>query len=329
MKTCRFLTAFSIAGVVLLAGPARAAVPASAAPSIADQGQQQTEKFSKTVPLAKGGTFDLSNISGNIVITGGSGDQVVIDAVKKGKNADEFKDVTIEVTATANRVDVRTRYPEGRRNISVSVDYTVTVPRSAAVNVKSISGDEKLTGLDGELHANTISGSLSVTAASDVRSVKSISGDVHLTTAKSSGTLTVGSISGGVTLKDVKAGEIQISSISGDVKAEEVTSNRVSAKSISGEIAFAGPLAKGGRYELTSHSGDVNVYTSDKVGIEVSASTFSGDITSDLVLTSKFGGDTPAGRGRRMRQSVQGTFGDGSAVLQLSSFSGNIRIVKR
>ena len=329
MKTCRFLTALSIAGVVLLAGPARAAVPASAAPSIADQGQQQTEKFSKTVPLARGGTFDLSNISGDIVITGGSGDQVVIDAVKKGKSADQFKEVTIEVTATANRVDVRTRYPEGRRNIRVSVDYTVTVPRAAAVNVKSISGDEKLSGLDGELHANTISGSVSVTAASDVRSVEAISGDVHLTTAKSSGTLTVSSISGGVTLKDVKAGGIQISSISGDVKAEEIASNRVSAKSISGEIAFAGPLAKGGRYELTSHSGDVKVYTSDKVGVEVSASTFSGDITSDLALTMKAGGDAAPGRGGRMRQTVQGTFGDGSAVLQLSSFSGNIRIVKR
>ena len=318
MKTQRILLApFLVAAIVLLAG----AAPSAAA--------QQTEKFSKVVPLARGGTFDLSNISGDIVITGGAGDQVVIDAVKKGRNAAEFKDVTIEVTSTANRVEVRTRYPEGRRNISVSVDYTVTVPRAAAVIVKSISGDEKLTGVDGELHANTISGSVTVASASDVRLVKAISGDVHLTTVKSSGTLSVGSISGGLTLKDVKANEIQLSTISGDVTAEETVSSRVSAKSISGGLTFGGPLAKGGRYELNSHSGDIKIFTSDKTGLEVTASSFSGDISSDLVLTSKFGGETPAGRGRRMRQTVQGTFGDGSAVLQLTSFSGNIRIVKK
>lgn len=329
MKTQRILAILFVAGAVLLAGSVGAAVPAGAAPSIVGA-QPQTEKFSKTVPLAKGGTFDLSNISGNIVITGGSGDQVVIEALKKGRTADELKEVTIEVTAAANRVEVRTRYPEGRRNFSVSVDYTVTVPRAAAVIVKSISGDEKLSGLDGELHVNSISGSVSVTSATDVRSVKSVSGDVTVQSSKSTAALSVSSVSGEVRLTGVNANEVQLSSVSGDVTCEQTITMRASAKSVSGGISFSGLLAKGGRYELTSHSGDIKVFASDKMGIEVSASTFSGDITSDLVLTSKFGGDTPEGRGRMMRrQTVQGTFGDGSAVLQLASFSGDIRIVKK
>ncbi|MCX6539060.1 MAG: DUF4097 family beta strand repeat-containing protein [Acidobacteria bacterium] len=327
MKTHRFLALLAIAGVVLLAGSARAAVPANAAPSILDA-DQQTEKFSKTVPLAKGGAFDLSNISGTIVITGGSGDQVVIDAVKRGRSAEELKEVTIEVATTANRVDVRTRYPEGR-GIRVWVDYTVTVPKSAAINVKSISGDEKISGLDGEIHVNSISGNVSVASATDVRAVKSVSGDVHVQASKSTAALSVSSVSGNVKLNDVTASEIQVNSVSGDVTCEAITTTRVAVKTVSGGVTFGGSLAKGGRYELASHSGDVTIFASDKIGIEVSASTFSGEVTSDLALKLKAGGDAAPGRGRRMRQSMQGIFGDGSAMLQLTSFSGNIRIVKK
>jgi DUF4097 and DUF4098 domain-containing protein YvlB len=332
MKTYRFVATLVLAGTLLPAGLTQAAPPAQPAPTVGDASQQtETEKFSKTVPLGKGGTVDLSNISGNIVITGGPGDQVIVEAIKKGRSAEELKAVTIQVTSTVNRVEVATKYPEGRRNISVSVDYTVTVPKTAAVNVKSISGDEKVSGVDGELYANSVSGDVSVASSADVRAIKSVSGDVDVQSSKSTAALSVGSVSGDVKLIGVTASDIQVNSVSGSVTCDQIATPRASAKTVSGGVSFSGVLAKGGRYELTSHSGDVKVFTSDKVGIEVSASSFSGNISSDLVLTSKFGGDTPAaaGGGRRARQTVQGTYGDGSAVLQLTSFSGDIKIVKK
>ncbi|MEI6669305.1 MAG: DUF4097 family beta strand repeat-containing protein [Acidobacteriota bacterium] len=328
MNRFGFVAVIMAAGLLWPSGTARAAAPATPGWSPFDPAAA-TEKFSKTVPLAKGGTFDLSNLSGDIVITGGSGDQVVIEAVKKGRTAEGLKEVTIEVTTAANRVEVRTRYPEGRHNINVSVDYAVTVPRAAIVIVKSISGDAKLSGLDGEVQAAAVSGNVSVASAADLRTVKSVSGDVTIQSSKSSGTMTVGSVSGNVRLTDVKAAEIQVNSVSGDVTCGDVAATRVTVKSVSGEVTFGGPLAKGGRYELTAHSGDLKVVTSEAVGFEVSASSFSGDVTSDITLTPKAGGDEPAGHGRRKRQQMHGTFGDGSAVLQLNSFSGDIRIVKK
>lgn len=63
------------------------------------------------------------------------------------------------------------------------------------------------------------------------------------------------------------------------------------------------------------------------MGFELNASSFSGTITSDLALTMTSGGDNE--RGRRRRQEIRGTFGDGSAVLELNAFSGNVRIVKK
>ena len=91
-STHRFLAIVAAAAVVA-AAPARAAshYSTAAGPLGWDGEPQQTEKFSKTLPLPQGGSLDLSNISGDIVITGGAGDQVVIDAVKRGKTAEDLE----------------------------------------------------------------------------------------------------------------------------------------------------------------------------------------------------------------------------------------------
>jgi DUF4097 and DUF4098 domain-containing protein YvlB len=326
MNTRRFLIGLIVIGLV-------AAVPAQAVASGAHDGwgdQAQTEKFSKTVPLGKGGTFDLGNISGDIVITGGTGEQVVIDAVKRGNTAADLKAVQIEVTATAARVEVRTKYPQEKRNINASVDYTVSVPRGAAVIVNSVSGDMKVSNIDGALRINTVSGDVDVTAAAQLESAKTVSGDVTVTTAGSAGDITAASVSGDVTIKSAKAKGFDLNSVSGSVTMTDVTCDRVKANSISGDMIFSGPLAKGGRYAFQSHSGGVTITTGGAVGFEVTANSFSGEIKSDYELTVKFGGENAAaGAHGPKRQNVRGTYGDGSAVLELNSFSGDIRIVKK
>lgn len=322
MKTLRMFIGLVIIGL-LMAAPARAAATTDGWGD-----QTQTEKFSKTVPLGKGGTLDLSNISGDIIITGSAGEQVVIDATKRGRTAEDLKAVQIEVNATALRIEVRTKYPENQRNINASVDFNVTVPRGATVIVNSVSGDMKVSNIDGPLRINTVSGDVDVTAAAQLEAAKTVSGDVTVTSSGSAGDITAGSVSGGVTMKAVKAKGLDLNSVSGGVSLIDVTCERVKANSISGDMVFSGPLAKGGRYAFQSHSGDVSVTTGGAVGFEVTASSFSGDIKSDYELTVKFGGDTAGARGPK-RQNVRGTYGDGSAVLELNSFSGDIRIIKK
>ena len=337
-----------LAAAALVAGtPARAswALADPACPAAWDGDQQQTEKFSKTVPLPKGGSLDLSNISGDVAITGGAGDQVVIEAVKRGRTAEDLKLVEIQVATTATRVEVRTQYPRERRNINVSVDFTVTVPRAAGVRVRTVSGDLKVATIDGALAAESVSGDVTVTAAGQLEAAKTVSGNVTVDGAASEGDVSFASVSGEVRLKAVKARGVEASSVSGGVDLADVTCSRVAVKSVSGDIAFAGPLAKGGRYALQSHSGDVTVYADGKSGFEVAAGTFSGDISSDLKIASTFGGEPPAGpppadappgRGPGHRpksggpgQRIHGTFADGGAFLELSAFSGDVKIVNK
>jgi DUF4097 and DUF4098 domain-containing protein YvlB len=303
--------------------------------------QAQTEKFSKTVPLAKGGSLDLANISGDIVVTGGAGDQIVIDAVKRGKTAEDLKAVAIEVTATANRVEVRAQYPRERRNVNVSVDFTVSVPRGASVRVHSVSGDLKVATVDGALTAETVSGDVVLSSVAQLERARSVSGNVTIETGGSDGDIAVESVSGDVVLKAVKARAIETKSVSGDLDLADVTCERVKANSISGDIVYGGPLAKGGRYVFQAHSGDITIYTDAKAGFEMNANTFSGDISSDLKLVSTFGGEPPAGDAPPGRgtghgpgrggpgQRVRGTYGDGGAFLELNAFSGDVKIVSK
>ena len=110
-----------------------------------------------------------------------------------------------------------------------------------------------------------------------------------------------------------------------------MTRVRSSARTVSGGFEYAGALTRNGRYDVTSHSGGVRFVVADNAGFELNAASFSGSIRSDFPMT--VGGDrNPNIRGRGRRgpgDSLQATFGDGSASLNLRTFSGSITIAKR
>ena len=87
--------------------------------------------------------------------------------------------------------------------------------------------------------------------------------------------------------------------------------------------------SKGGRYEINSHSGNVRLALSGNTGFELNANSFSGSIRSDFPVTL---GGTSA-RSDRGRQgpghATHAVFGDGSATLNLRTFSGDIVLTKR
>jgi len=112
---------------------------------------EQTERISKAVKIGASGQLDLSNISGTIIVTAGPGDEVKIEAVKRGRGDTEAEAktqltyVAVDIAERPGRVDVRARYKEGEQHINVSVDYTVTAPAGTRVSVRSVSGDIRVT----------------------------------------------------------------------------------------------------------------------------------------------------------------------------------------
>jgi DUF4097 and DUF4098 domain-containing protein YvlB len=308
-------------------------------------GPEQTERFSRKIKLGRDGRLSITNISGDITVTGGSGDDVSIEAVKRTHgDKSELALVQITVDDRPGRVDVRTetesnRSDRGRRGNGVSVDYSVTVPASAGVELHSVSGTVKITAVHGAVRAETISGDVTTSDTPKLELAKSVSGDVSFS-GVADGDVIVGSISGNVSAKAVKVRGLDVNSVSGNVTLGDVACERLTVKSVSGNVGYSGTIAKAGRYEINSHSGNVRLTLANPPGFELTASSFSGSIRSELPLT--IGGDssrnsstTADGNTDRHRTSsvnshnMRATYGDGSATISVRTFSGDVVIAKQ
>jgi DUF4097 and DUF4098 domain-containing protein YvlB len=129
-------------------------------------------------------------------------------------------------------------------------------------------------------------------------------------------------LSGDVRITDVTGRALEFSSVSGSVFLTDVSATRLTAESVNGTLLFEGALTRGGRYDFSTHSGNVRLALEGDTGFDVNASTFSGDIRSDYDLARR-------GRDRGLGASMRGTFGDASAVLELRTFSGTISLEER
>lgn len=288
------------------------------------------DRETRTIALGPSGSLDLRNLSGRITVTGGSGRDVTVAITKRARGRTEadaargLKEVTAQVSHQGSRASVETRYPEQDRNrqdYSVSVDYEITAPSGTSVSIHNLSGDVTIKSVTGEISVDVASGDIGISQAARIGLVKALSGDLTLTDIKSTSAMDAGTMSGDVRVDRVQAPRIAVNTISGDVIATEVTADSASLKTTSGSVSYTGTLSRTGKYDLQSHSGNVTLTVIGPAGFDLTARTFSGRVQPDPGLGLK-----PQTSERR---EVRGVVGDGSAVVQATTFSGNVIIVRK
>lgn len=297
-----------------------------AAPALAEQ--KFEEKFEKTETLAKNGKLYLSNVSGQIEVMTWKEAQVKIEAVKTSKAGTLAKakenaaQVTIEVTKDADLVRVETKYPKrsggfwGGDSINVSVDYKLWVPDTAAVELKSVSGDVRVAAIGGHARVSCVSGNVDLLGAAGA-DIDLVSGE--LTLENIAGDAYLKTVSGNIDVTRVK-GSVEAEAVSGDIDLRDISeAQTVSAKNVSGNITYAGKIKAGGRYEIKTHSGDVRMTIPADSAFDFEANTFSGDIDSDFEIQVV---------GKISPREIRGTVGKGGATVKLKSFSGNVELKK-
>ena len=298
----------------------------------------ETERATRTFRIGTAGELYLANIAGDITISRGTGNEAHVEMIKtaRGVTTEEAKEslglVTIDIVERPNRAELKTIYPGGdetrratRRNIDVSVAFNVTVPTGTRVRANSISGAVSAKDVKGDLVLKSVSGAVRLANGGGTSTAESISGTVEVVETALDGALSASTASGPITLRRVKARRVDAHSISGSLILDDVDSQIVDAQTVSGTVQFNGTLSRNGRYELSSHSGALNVAVGGATGFEVDATSFSGSVRSDYQFDQR---DREPARGR-MHRSLRGVHGDGSAVLELSTFSGSISITKR
>ena len=171
-----------------------------------------------------------------------------------------------------------------------------------------------------------MSGDVTAQGATGATLLKSVSGDVDVSAVSTQTELRTESVSGDVKIHGAKIRSLVAETVSGGLDLGDIVSERVSGQSVSGNVNYSGSVSKGGRYQLSSHSGDVRLYVPADAGFELDAKTFSGNVRSDLPLT--MGGPGREAVKTSHDRGLRGTYGDAGALLSLSSFSGDIVVAK-
>jgi len=181
------------------------------------------QDFQRSYAISADGRIRISNISGDIKVTGYSGDSIVVLGFKEGPDRNL---IDVEDNSASDRVDLRVRYPrEG--NCNASINFEVRVPKLVSYNfegLSSVSGNVDISEVTGRLKAESISGSVTVRDVAGLVSASSVSGNVvvEITRLEGTGDMKFTSVSGNVEVRAPAAldADVEISTISGSLRTD-------------------------------------------------------------------------------------------------------------
>ena len=187
-----------------------------------------SEEFHQTYALTPDGRIELDNINGPVHISSWDQNQVKVDAVKYADTKERLDEAKIEIEARNDSISIRTKYPDhnqswnwGAHNNPASVEYTLTVPRTARLDeVKLINGSLDVTGMSGEVNASCINGRLEAHDLSGRARLSTINGRLDARFGQlASNSVELNSVNGSVELtipSDSKA-ELEAETVSGGI----------------------------------------------------------------------------------------------------------------
>jgi DUF4097 and DUF4098 domain-containing protein YvlB len=196
----------------------------------------------------------------------------------------------------------------------------ITVPYGVSIVARTSSGDISIHGTRGKVDVHAQSGDIDVSGVGQRLDVQTFSGD--LTASDISGDAEIATLNGDVRLTDVR-GDIDVSSVSGDLDLRGVTAKVVRAKTTSGDVTYDGLVDPAGRYELTSHSGDLQLHIPRTASAQLSVSTWNGEIDSEFPITLEPG---EHGIGSATAKHFTFAIGGGAARISADTFSGDITV---
>jgi DUF4097 and DUF4098 domain-containing protein YvlB len=158
------------------------------------------------------------------------------------------------------------------------------------------------------------------------QTVESVAGDVHL--KEVSGYIIVTTKSGSLVCTQC-AGKLNFSSISGSAQLLQPALSNVNLFTTSGNILFDGDFVRTGLYTMKSGKGVVEVRFSTSDSFDLNAQTSTGTVDNQAADFLKPDSHGLKHLASKYTRGFFGTIGQGLAKVELSSYSGTIRILKR
>jgi DUF4097 and DUF4098 domain-containing protein YvlB len=287
-----------ITGLIVALTLAQAQAPA---------GHQEAPKTDETVAVQRGGRLTINNFAGEVIIHTWEKDSVRVMARHQSRTQ-----VNIRPSAAGLSIQATgTRGPQG------SVDYDITAPAWMPIRVEGTYNFVTMEGVQGEVYANTVRGDIVIKGGTGIITAKSVEGEVQVEGAR--GKVNVSSVNEKIKITDT-SGDITAESINGAITMTGIESKSVEASTVNGNIIYEGKLADGGRYNFSTHNGDLLLGVPETANATFTIRTYQGGFSTDLQLPNVNREDVR--RGRR----VVTTIGNGSADVYLETFGGAIRV---
>jgi DUF4097 and DUF4098 domain-containing protein YvlB len=236
--------------------------------------------------------------------------------VKSWKNSE----VVVTGTKASDKIAVETEQAGDRIDVTSSVVDSTANPREMEANFQLTVPEQT------ELQLRTQTGLIYVEQVTGDMTLDSVAGDVHL--KEVSGYIIV-TTTGGSLVCTQCAGKLEFSSISGSAQVLQPTLNNVKLRTMTGNILFDGDFVHTGLYSMRSGKGLVEVRFSGSDSFDLNAQTATGTVDNQAAEYLKPDSHGVKHMASKFSKGLFGTVGMGFAKVELSSYSGTIRILKR
>jgi hypothetical protein len=238
------------------------------------------------VRVGPGVTLELSNLSGDIEVTAWDRNEVRIEA-----QHDRADRIIAELANGTLKLGVTSREPSPS-----TVEWRLTVPAWLPLELSGIESEISVTGMRSSVRAQSMRGDVLVASCQGPLQVNSVEGEVHVSDV--SGNVTAGSVNSIVRIVRV-IGPVEAQTINGDIQLEKLASPSVDASTVNGRVYYASPFQRRGRYAFASHSGKVYVGVPADQNVNVTVSSFNGQVESSLPMPTP--APKPKVKGRAVR----------------------------
>lgn len=184
---------------------------------------------------------------------------------------------------------------------NAKVDYTLDIPIGSSLEIRNPQGIIRIDRLGGDAWVESVGGNIVISDATGEIMARSFGGQIQIIRP---------------------AGYVEASSVTGNLEFMSPLSSRIHGTTTSGKILYEGNLVPAGEYVMSSYSGDIDVECPRSSSFELNARSVHGKLIDGMKLSRK-----------RRHQAVSvygnalfGMHNQGAATLELTSFSGTIRI---
>jgi len=260
--------------------------------------------FEKHFPVKGRPVVVLQNIAnGRIEVKSWRNPEVVITGTQASSK------INIESEQVGDRVDVTSELVDASAQATeMEANFQLTVPEETELQLRTQTGLVYVEQVMGDM------------------TLQSVAGDIHL--KEVSGYIVVRTTVGSLVCTQC-AGKLDFNSISGNAQVVQPGLTSVSLFTMSGNILYDGDFIRTGIYTMKSGRGTVEVHFSGNDSFDLKAQTATGSVDNQAEAYLKPDSHGVRHMATKFTKGLFGTVGTGLAKVELSSYSGTIRILKR